>query len=582
MTHHIAVLVLMKKTTLHFLQVFLLSCFCATPLAWATGDTEAGIAVDADLEAEREVLQSQLDALNRDIDGLRTLSLQVDNLPKRDREAVLFRVDERSFQVFRTLDQLTRLAEQLPSEDAQRIEIERRLRENLTAAGDAAFARIDSLDTRIIGFRSDVESLSGGQLIASKAYINSLELLRIQYFEVLANVIERRKSLDMPTDAMQQRAQGLLYLYAETLVGKIVFVGSALKEMRSRLEREADNSDLDATVKNFSNLHQQYLQRLVIISGLLEQLGLDNAIYTSILLQQGKSFSVRDFKGPVFQNVLRDSWNTLQKSLVENAPDIAFRLLIFILVLLAFRVLSRLARRATVAACERSGADLSILLRDTLASVSSGTVMVIGILMALSQIGISLGPMLAGLGVAGFVVGFALQDTLSNFAAGGMILIYRPYDVDDFVEVTGASGLVKKMSLVSTTITTFDTQTLVVPNSKIWGDVIKNVTAQKVRRVDLEFGIGYSDDIEHAERLLADVVGSHELVLKSPEVTIRLHSLGDSSVNFIVRPWAKTENYWNVYWDLTREIKMRFDKEGISIPFPQRDVHLYNEKVMPS
>ena len=205
----------------------------------------------------------------------------------------------------------------------------------------------------------------------------------------------------MPTDAMQQRAQGLLYLHAETLVGKVVFVGSALKEMRSRLEREADNSDLDATVKNFSNLHQQYLQRLVIISGLLEQLGLDNAVYTSILLQQGKSFSVRDFKGPVFQNVLQDSWNTLQKSLVKNTPDIAFRLLIFILMLLAFRVLSRFARRATIAACERSNADLSVLLRDTLASVSSGAVMIIGLLMALSQIGISLGPMLAGLGVAG-------------------------------------------------------------------------------------------------------------------------------------------------------------------------------------
>jgi small conductance mechanosensitive channel len=576
----------MKKSTLHFLQILLLSCFCATPSTWSAdepiADTEAGIAVDTDLEAEREVLQSQLDALNRDIDGLQSLSLQVDNLPKQDREAVLFRVDERSFQVFRALDQVTQLAGQLPAEDAQRIEIEHRLREDLTGAGDTAFARIDSLDKRIIGFRSDIESLSGGQLIASKVYISSLELLRIQYYEVLVNVIERRKSLDMPSDAMQQRAQGLLYLHAETLVGKVVFVGSALKDMRSRLEREADNSDLNATVKNFSNLHQQYLQRLVIISGLLEQLGLDNTVYASILLQQGKSFSVRDFKGPVFQEFLQNSWDTLQKSLVKNTPDIAFRLLIFILVLLVFRVLSRLTRRATVAACERSGAGLSILLRDILASVSSGTVMIIGILMALSQIGISLGPMLAGLGVAGFVVGFALQDTLSNFAAGGMILIYRPYDVDDFVEVTGASGLVKKMSLVSTTITTFDNQTLVVPNSKIWGDVIKNVTAQKVRRVDLQFGIGYGDDIEHAERVMADVVGSHEMVLKSPEATIRLHSLGDSSVDFIVRPWAKTEDYWNVYWDLTREIKMRFDKEGISIPFPQRDVHLYNEKVLPS
>jgi small conductance mechanosensitive channel len=203
--------------------------------------------------------------------------------------------------------------------------------------------------------------------------------------------------------------------------------------------------------------------------------------------------------------------------------------------------------------------------------------MAIGFLMALSQIGISLGPMLAGLGVAGFVVGFALQDTLGNFAAGGMILIYRPYDVDDFIEVAGASGLVKKMSLVSTTITTFDNQTLVIPNSKIWGDVIKNVTAQKLRRVDLEFGIGYGDDVAFAERVLNDILEDHEKVLDKPEALVKVHALADSSVNFIVRPWVRTEDYWDVYWDLTREVKLRFDREGISIPFPQRDVHIYQE-----
>jgi small conductance mechanosensitive channel len=185
--------------------------------------------------------------------------------------------------------------------------------------------------------------------------------------------------------------------------------------------------------------------------------------------------------------------------------------------------------------------------------------------------------MLAGLGVAGFIVGFALQDTLGNFAAWGMILIYRPYDVDDLIEVAGATGLVKKMSLVSTTIATVDNQTLVVPNSKIWGDVIKNVTAQRVRRVDLLFGIGYGDDVEKAERVLNAIVSEHDKVLDRPETVVKLHELGDSSINFVVRPWVRTEDYWDVYWDLTREVKMRFDREGISIPFPQRDVHIYQQ-----
>jgi small conductance mechanosensitive channel len=264
--------------------------------------------------------------------------------------------------------------------------------------------------------------------------------------------------------------------------------------------------------------------------------------------------------------------------LKANAPDIFFRLLIFIAVLFVFRILSRITRRVVRAASDRSSLAMSNLLKNMLVSISGGTIMAIGVLMALSQIGISLAPMLAGLGVAGFIIGFALQDSLSNFAAGAMILIYRPFDVNDFVEVTGASGLVKKMNLVSTTIATFDNQTLVVPNSKIWGDVIKNVTAQKERRVDLEFGIGYDDDIELAERVLTEIVTKHEKVLKDPEPNIRLHTLGDSSVNFIVRPWTKTEDYWGVYWDIMREVKIRFDREGISIPFPQRDVHLYPAK----
>ena len=149
--------------------------------------------------------------------------------------------------------------------------------------------------------------------------------------------------------------------------------------------------------------------------------------------------------------------------------------------------------------------------------------------------------------------------------------------MDDFVVVTGATGVVKRMNLVSTTIATFDNQILVVPNSKIWGDVIKNVTQQDQRRVDLEFGIGYQDDIEKAERILAEVAREHELVLDTPETNIRVASLGDSSVNLILRPWVKTADYWHVYWDLTREVKLRFDREGITIPYPQRDIHIIKE-----
>ncbi|MFA0730340.1 mechanosensitive ion channel family protein, partial [Vibrio sp. 10N.222.48.A4] len=195
-----------------------------------------------------------------------------------------------------------------------------------------------------------------------------------------------------------------------------------------------------------------------------------------------------------------------------------------------------------------------------------------------SQIGIELAPLLTGFGVAGVIIGFALQDTLSNFASGLMILIYRPYDVGDMVKVAGVQGTVKDMSLVSTTVQTIDNQRLVIPNNKIWGDVINNITAERVRRVDMVFGIGYSDDIDKAKSVLNDIILAHPLVLKKPEHMIKLHTLNTSSVDFVVRPWVKTDDYWEVYWDVTETVKKRFDEEGITIPFPQRDVHVYNHE----
>ena len=207
-------------------------------------------------------------------------------------------------------------------------------------------------------------------------------------------------------------------------------------------------------------------------------------------------------------------------------------------------------------------------------STAASSVYVIGLLIALSQIGFSLGPLLAGLGIAGFVIGFALQDTLSNFASGLMILFYRPFDVGDVIDSSGVFGEVSHMSLVNTTILTFDNQTLIVPNSKIWGNVIKNVTAQRIRRVDFLFGISYGDYIPDVEVVIWDILNSHELILKDPVPLVKVHELGESSVNIAVRPWVKTADYWTVYWDINRTVKLRFDEQGISIPFPQRDVHI--------
>ena len=217
----------------------------------------------------------------------------------------------------------------------------------------------------------------------------------------------------------------------------------------------------------------------------------------------------------------------------------------------------------------------SELLKDFIVNITRKIVFVIGFVVALSMLEINVGPLLAAIGAAGFIVGFALQGTLSNFAAGIMILVYRPYDVGDLVDISGTFGEVEAMTIVSTTLRTLDNQKVIVPNNKIWGDIVTNVTGTRQRRVDMVFGIGYSDDIAKAQKILEEILENHEAILKDPEPVVRVHELGDSSVNFVVRPWVETENYWDVYWHVTRSVKERFDAEGVSIPFPQRDVHMH-------
>lgn len=306
----------------------------------------------------------------------------------------------------------------------------------------------------------------------------------------------------------------------------------------------------------------------------LDALGAETTSFREQLVVTTGAITADTFDTRILADLLA-TWSeqTLDYAINEG-PDLVISAVVFLIVLIIAFKLSRVARNMVERGLKRSRLRLSELLRRMIVSTASKLVLALGILFALAQIGISLGPLLAGLGIAGFIIGFALQDSLSNFASGMMILFYRPYDVGDVVELNGVAGKVEQMSLVNTTIHTFDNQRIIMPNSMIWGGIIKNVTAQKVRRVDMVFGIAYSDDIEKAEQLLNDIVKSHPQVLADPEPVIRLHELADSSVNFIVRPWTATENYWSVYWDITRSTKLRFDQEGISIPFPQRDVHL--------
>ena len=258
----------------------------------------------------------------------------------------------------------------------------------------------------------------------------------------------------------------------------------------------------------------------------------------------------------------------------EGGLGIAFRIAVIAGSLFGLFIVARIVRAWAVRVFNRVP-TLSKLLSSFLVMAVYWLTIAFGLMVVLAALGVNITPLFALVGGASFIIAFALQETLGNLAAGLMIMINRPFDEGDYVLVAGLGGTVKHVSVVSTTVTTPDNQVIVIPNSKVWGDVITNVTASDTRRVDLVFGISYGDSIEQAQKVLEEVVANHPLVLKDPVPVIRVNELADSSVNFIVRPWAKTGDYWTIYWDLQRAVKEAFDNNGISIPFPQTDMHLH-------
>ena len=253
------------------------------------------------------------------------------------------------------------------------------------------------------------------------------------------------------------------------------------------------------------------------------------------------------------------------------------RLFMFGSILFVSWMLARVLSRICGEALSRvEGA--SSLLRTFLVNFVRQAILVLGFVVSISALGINTSPILALIGGAAFVIGLALQGTLSNFAQGLLILAYRPFDVGDVIDAGGVSGIVDSMNMLSTTIRTFDNKKMIVPNGKIGGDTITNATASSTRRIDMTFGIGYGDDVAKAQLILERIINEHPLVMKDPVPLIKMNELGESAINFIARPWAKTGDYWTVFWEVTAAVKQEFDSAGISFPYPQQDVHLYQVK----
>jgi small conductance mechanosensitive channel len=252
------------------------------------------------------------------------------------------------------------------------------------------------------------------------------------------------------------------------------------------------------------------------------------------------------------------------------------KILIAIAIFIIGRWVAKLARRIVEKIMRRSKVDETLI--KFVGNLTYIILLIFIIVAALGQLGVQTASLVALLGAAGLAIGLALQGSLANFAAGILLIIFRPFRVGDLIEAAGTMGVVENIQIFTTQLKSLDNKKIIVPNAKLTADNITNYTAKDIRRVDLVVGVSYGDDLDKVKEVVAEVLDKDDLVLKDPAPQVAVLEMADSSVNFIVRPWTDTDNYWDVYFGVTENIKKRFDAEGISIPFPQRDVHMFQEK----
>lgn len=273
------------------------------------------------------------------------------------------------------------------------------------------------------------------------------------------------------------------------------------------------------------------------------------------------------------------SWNSIVEFLKNNGIDsstmvgFAKNIVIALVIFYVGRMAIGLVIRALHKLMQKQ--DIDKTLETFVCNLVRMALLVVVVIAAIGALGVETTSFIAIFGAAGLAVGLALQGSLSNFASGVLIVLFRPYKVGDFIEGAGISGSVEQVQILTTVLKTGDNKQVIVPNSQIMNSVITNYSANDTRRVDMVLGVSYDDDLDKVRQTIQELVAADERILADPECKIAVSALADSSVNFVVRPWVKTSDYWGVLFDLTEAIKKRFDKEGISIPFPQQDVHLY-------
>ena len=338
-----------------------------------------------------------------------------------------------------------------------------------------------------------------------------------------------------------------------------------LEKKISVIRNESDTGKKLITEIAIKNLEiQDYANRLQTMVDLLASMEVDSSLYKKTVIQSKNSLSTDIFDKRVASHLFTEWWIKIKKWFTKQAPTILSKVITFFLIVMLAYFIAVLIKKMVRGVFKRTRSDMSELAKDFIVSMTSKIIILIGILVALSNLGIQIAPILAGLGIMGFIIGFALQETLSNFASGLMILNYRPFDVGDKIKIGDLEGKVSKMSLVSTTIFTSANHHLTVPNNKIWKDIIHNITSQPQVRMDVFFTAPFNADSETVLAAISEEVENNPIVISDKEKNIRIYELGDTEVKYVARFWISSDDIDEAKWVISEGVKKRFDEKGIS------------------
>lgn len=546
------------------LAIFLLLLACSTQSAEQPEAQLEPIQVDPNQELLDEGV-SITAAIEKQRDGFAKLSRQIDVARGDNRIALELQFQQKALI---TLDLLFDLVDVLKKQDELELDT-KELRDSVVIYFNSYSNALDRiLDNELdenVSRRSETADLKGFDLVEFERSISDdLEWIE-SLFKKKNRIIREMDRLEIDASNHRENLRNRLIPYADSLSGQIQLITKENISLELSSDGEPPSAELRSEILALKTRETATLGALSAIVIMLDENGIDSTLYRQLLLQTGE-VSTDLFNPRIVLAILKTQTTELLEGARDNIGYFFTQAILFMIILGIFKLIARAANYLMRKSFESRRVGTSRLMQEMLLSLSSRGIMILGFLVALNQLGVQITALLTGFGIVGFIIGFALQDSLANFAAGIMILGYRPFDVDDIIEAGGVIGKVSKMSLVSTTILTFDNQTLIVPNNRIWGDVIKNITLQDKRRIDMEFRVDYGEDIAQVKTMIEEIIEAHEKTLDDPSPTVQMDQLSPFAMVFVVRPWVQRADYWATKWELLRVIKEKLDSEGIKIP----------------